>query len=143
MKVFRVLSLLIHGFVGLGAMAGGMGAMLDPLEPMGTPASLLRNAPFETFFIPGLALFTLIGLGNVVGFIIVLRRPRLLGYVDGMTGATLMVWIIVQCIMMQLVISFHVAFFLIGLVQAFIGTLALFHHRQFPATMVVRFFGAR
>lgn len=143
MKVLRIVSLVIHGFVGLGALAGGTGAMLHPLAPMGTSAELLRNSPFETFFIPGLALFGLIGLGNLAAFVMVLRSPRSLGYADGLSGATLLVWIVVQCVMMQLVNSFHVAFFGIGLVQALFATVALFHHRQFPATMVVRFFGAR
>ena len=131
MKLLRIVALCVHGFVGLGAVAGGLGAMMDPVAPMGTSTELLMNSPFETFFIPGLLLFTTIGLTNLAAFVVLLRWPKSFGYVDGATGATLVGWIVVQCIMLQMINGFHVVFFAIGMLQFAAGTLMLFHHRQF------------
>jgi len=65
MKIINRLLLILHGFVGLGAMGGGMMAILNPDGPGGMAVDVLKNSPFSNFLIPGIILFTVIGLGNI------------------------------------------------------------------------------
>ena len=62
-KIYRLLFAL-HAFVGVGAVFGGLAAITNPKSPLGIPIEILKNSPFNDFLIPGIILFTLIGLGN-------------------------------------------------------------------------------
>ena len=143
MKAIRVLLRILHGFVGIGAAAGGMAAILNPTAPLGAPMSMLENCPFDTFLVPGILLFGVIGVGNLTALAVSLARPRATSYAGCLTGAAMVIWIIVQCIMIQSVISLHVIFFCVGVVQGILGLVLLFRNRQFPANFVVRCFGRR
>lgn len=136
MKVVYRLLLALHAFVGLGAMGGGLMAILNPQGPGGMPVDALKNSPFTDYLIPGMILFTVIGLGNVFGAATVLLKSRFQGYISSVFGWALVIWIIVQCIMLQSIVSLHVIFFAIGLVQAALAMLLLFQQRLFPANLV-------
>ena len=41
----------LHAFVGLGAIGGGLAAILTPLEPLGVSTELLSNSPFNNYLI--------------------------------------------------------------------------------------------
>ena len=64
-KVYRLLFIL-HLFVGIGAMFGGLAAITNPQAPLGISVEALKNSPFNNYLIPGIVLFTIIGLGNVI-----------------------------------------------------------------------------
>lgn len=117
MKILRILVLVVHLIVGIGALAGGLACILDPIEPLGSPASLLDGSPFSTYLIPGLVLFTLFGIGNIVGAVMALLRHQWHGYLLGLLGGTMMIWIVVQVIIIEAVVFLHVLFFCIGLLQ--------------------------
>jgi hypothetical protein len=142
-KLIRTTIAVLHGFVGIGAMAGGLAAILNPETPLGAPASMLEHTPFSDFLIPGILLFAVIGLGNTALLAIVLARPRIQSYTACVAGGALVVWIVVQCAMLRAIAAPHVIFFFIGAVQVFLGVIVLFRNRQFPANFVVRFFGMR
>ncbi|MDZ7794952.1 MAG: hypothetical protein U5P10_15045 [Spirochaetia bacterium] len=76
MKPVITLLIIIHFFVGIGALAGGYLGMPDPtLASMDAEASkMLKNAPFDDFFIPGLFLFIVIGLMNIAAGITAIRK---------------------------------------------------------------------
>ena len=116
-RIDRIL-FVIHLFVGIGAIGGGLAAILNPYEPLGMPVEALKNAPFSSYLIPGIILFTVIGLGNLAGAAALRIRSRFRGYVSSVLGWTLAIWIVVQCIMLQDVVFLHVLYFLIGIVQA-------------------------
>lgn len=110
--------LALHLFVGIGALGGGLAAILDPHEPLGMPAEALKNAPFSDYLIPGIILFTVIGLGNLAGAFALRNRWKVRGYSSIVLGAVLVIWIVVQCIMLQAVAFLHVLFFVIGAAKA-------------------------
>ena len=134
--VYRALFIL-HVFVGLGAMGGGMMAILNPQGPGGMPIDSLKNSPFSNFLIPGIILFTIIGLGNIFSAITILFKSRVQGYISSVFGWALVIWIIVQCIMLNIVIYLHVIFFIIGLVEAILSMIILFENRLFPANIIL------
>lgn len=135
-RVFRLLFIL-HTFVGIGAMGGGMMAILNPQGPGGMPKDALINSPFNDFLIPGIILFTVIGLGNVFCALSILLKSKYQGYISSIFSWALVIWIIVQCIMLRMVVSLHVIFFIIGLIEAFLSVIILFAQRLFPANTIL------
>lgn len=136
-KVYRSLFIL-HAFVGIGAMGGGMMAILNPQGPGGMPTESLINSPFHNFLIPGIILFTVIGLGNILCVLSIHLKSKYQGYISSIISWALVIWIIVQCIMLQAVVSLHVIFFIIGLAQAFLSFIILFAQRLFPVNIALR-----
>lgn len=85
---------------------------------MGT--EVLKKGPFTTFFIPGLFLFTVIGLGHLISFIATIKRMGFHLLLSGSVGIALMSWIVIQCYMMQTVNILHVVFFIIDFIETYI-----------------------
>lgn len=132
MKALHRILFGLHLLVGVGAMAGGFAAISNPQSPLGAPVDMLKYSPFSNFLIPGILLFAVIGIGNVVSAVFVKRNPWYFPYVSSVFGWALVIWILVQCILLRSVVFLHVLFFLIGLVQASIAMFFLFHRRLFP-----------
>jgi hypothetical protein len=110
-KVLHRVLFGLHLLVGIGAMAGGFAAISNPQSPLGAPVDMLKYSPFSDFLIPGILLFGIIGIGNVVSTVFVQRNPWYLPYVSSVFGGALVIWIVVQCIMLRSVAFLHVLFF--------------------------------
>lgn len=121
MKKISVSLIVLHYFVGLGALFGGSAAVINPQSPMGMSVDALKNSPFSTFLIPGLFLLLVLGGGNLAGIAISRKFPVLKGYIAGFMGAVLIAWIVIQCILLQAVVFLHILFFIIGAVQGCLG----------------------
>ena len=88
---------VLQAFIGVGAVAGGLGLALDPSgEGLGIPLDLLEETPFATFLIPGIVLFAVNGLGSLTGAIASFARHRYAGHAATALGAFLIAWILVQ-----------------------------------------------
>lgn len=138
MRLMLRLTAFLHGFIGIGAMVGGLGAIMDPNSPMGTSVDMLKVSPFENFLIPGIILFGLIGLGNLFALLLYFRKPGFRGYGAGFMGGALICWIIVQCIMLQGVGFLHVLFLLFGLAQGIFAIFILYSKKQFPMPLILK-----
>lgn len=135
MKTWHRVLFALHLFVGFGAMAGGWAAISQPIEPLGVPMELLEHSPFEDYLIPGIILFTVIGIGNIACAVIMLLKWKYNGYSSSIISFGLMIWIIVQCIMLRTIAFLHVLFLFIGLIQAVLSLSILAEKRQFPMTL--------
>lgn len=135
-NVFRALFIL-HLFVGLGALGGGLMAMIFPEGPAGMPNDALQNSPFTNYFIPGLILFTVIGLGNIFSAVMIKLNPKFQGYISNIFSWALVIWIIVQCIMLNTIAVPHVLYFFIGLAEAALSVYVLFKQRLFPVNLLL------
>ena len=111
MKTIYMTLVILHFFVGIGALFGGGAAILDPVEPLGVPAELLESSPFSNYFIPGLILFIVIGLGSIGSGITAVKKSLYQGYFSSVSSWALMIWIVVQCLMIRAVAFPHVLFF--------------------------------
>ena len=138
-RVYRLLFGL-HIFVGIGAMMGGLAAITNPWQPLGVPIKILKNSPFSSFLIPGIILFTVIGLGNVISAYMFHFKSKIQGYVSSIFSWALVIWIIVQCIMLNTVAFLHILFFTIGLIQAGLSMIILFDKRLFPANLILNYY---
>lgn len=102
MNVIRTGLVVLHWFVGIGAVAGGLAGVVDPTgASVGITVEALERGPFRDFFIPGLFLLLVLGVGNLVAGALLLRRQ---GRTAGLTSlglfAVLALWIIVQVYVM-------------------------------------------
>lgn len=138
MKIVYRLLLTLHIFVGIGALAGGLAAITNPENPLGVPSEALKNSPFNNFLIPGIILFSVIGLGNLLGATAIFLRIKFQSYISIVIGGALVIWIVVQCIMLRSVVQLHVIFFIIGLVEAVLSAIILFRQRLFPANLILK-----
>nr|WP_319474229.1 hypothetical protein [uncultured Sphaerochaeta sp.] len=136
MKLLRLLLLLIHVFVGFGALAGGYACLVDPVTPLGATTDMLQGSPFSNFLIPGIVLFGLFGFGNLFSIILLLRQSKYFGYVAGLLGGSMIVWIVVQALIIKTVVFLHVLFFTIGAIQGFIGLVLLYKEKLFPWSLI-------
>jgi len=110
-----------HFFVGIGALFGGGGAILNPLSPMGISVDVLENSPFNSFLVPGIILFVIIGLGNIFAAVILFKNYDYSFYISHFMGLVLAGWIVVQCVMMRTINFLHIIYFIIGGVEMLIS----------------------
>lgn len=142
MKAIYRLQFLIHLVVGLGALAGGYGAVSNPSAPMGMPAEALEKGPFTSFLIPGLFLVIVLGLGNLASAFLAARKSRLSGYSSGAMGAVLVAWIVVQCWILQSIVALHAIFFAVGAVQGLLALALLWLRGDWPLGLLKERFAA-
>ena len=64
---------VLDGFLGVTAVLGGL-ALLFRVPFATPPADLLAGSPFDSYFIPGLALLVLVGGGGVLAATLLARR---------------------------------------------------------------------
>lgn len=140
MKIVYRLLFTLHWFVGIGAVAGGLAAIINPHEPLGMPVEALRNSPFSDFLIPGIILFAVIGLGNIFSALMFRLKSRFQGYISSVFSWALAIWIVVQCIMLNAIVFLHILFFIIGLIEAVLSMIILFKQRLFPTNIVLKFY---
>ncbi|SEO44139.1 hypothetical protein SAMN04488134_107149 [Amphibacillus marinus] len=114
---------VLHFFVGLGALVGGIPAILDPANPMGMPDDALQNGPFQSFLIPGLFLSLVLGCANLLAGIITIREGSYAHYANMLMGLILCLWIIIQCYVLWDIVFVHVVYLIIGFIQLLLGYL--------------------
>jgi len=69
--------LIVLGFLSIGAIGGGAVLIISPSgELMGLPVSSFKNMPFNSFLIPGIILFLVLGLVPLLLIIALLKKPE-------------------------------------------------------------------
>lgn len=113
----------IHLFVGIGALAGGIMAFYSVEHDILNLSAdtMLQRGPFESFLIPGLFLFFIIGVGNLLAAWQVYTKSNHLRVISGCLGLILCMWILVQCYVLNGINALHVIYFLIGCLQIFLA----------------------
>lgn len=139
MKFIYRAQFILHIIIGLGAMAGGTAAITNPASPMGMPVEVLHGY-FESFLIPGLFLFFVLGLGNLVCAMLFRVKAPIQGYSSGLIGAVMVIWIIVQCLILRDVVALHVIFCAFGLVQGALALVMLGEKRLFPLNIILNIY---
>jgi len=90
-----VLSLEV--FLGVGAIGGGLALIVGPRgEILPLPLAPLRGSPFETYLVPGLILFGVLGLGPLIAARLVWLRHPLAPIVAVGVGIALLIWVAVE-----------------------------------------------
>ncbi len=118
----RVLLIVIQAFLAITALPAGLMLMWAPDgHLLQLPPAVLTNAPFTDFFWPGAVLFTVLGLGHVLGVVLTLRRASLAGPGALVLGTGTVIWIMVQVIMTEPLFWMQGVISGLGLVEALAG----------------------
>lgn len=91
-------------FIGLGAVAGAVGMLVDPSgKALGMDAMLpyfqvlpFADVLFQNFVFSGFALLIVNGISNLTAAVLLLMHKRAGDYLGGVFGITLMLWICIQ-----------------------------------------------
>jgi uncharacterized BrkB/YihY/UPF0761 family membrane protein len=89
--------LILVLFQGLSGIAGGFGLMLDPTgASMNIPLRWLEGSLFQSYLIPGIVLFTVLGLFPLACFVGLLKRWRMAWLGALLIAVALIIWIFVE-----------------------------------------------
>ncbi len=99
-------AMALLAFLAVGAFFGGWELMHPAADGsgLGMPAEWIQSTPFGTWFIPGLILFTVFGVGSTVTLFAAIFRHWTAPYLTFAIGAGQMIWITVELIAVQ---KFH------------------------------------
>lgn len=76
-KVTRNILIFLLFFLGVGAIGGGGVLIISPTgEMIGMPLSILKGSPFNSFLIPGIILFLILGIAPFLVVFGLLKKPE-------------------------------------------------------------------
>jgi hypothetical protein len=83
--------------LSIGAIGGGIALMAGPRgEVLPLPVSALAGSPFVDYFVPGVILFIVLGLGPLGAAVPAWRRHPAAPFLTVGVGGALLIWLIVQ-----------------------------------------------
>ena len=95
------LAVVLEIFLGVGALFGGGAFILAPDgHLLGMPTKLLAGSPFPSFLVPGIILFTFVGLAPLQAAAITVRRQALAPLAAVAVGLTLIGWVSVEMVVL-------------------------------------------
>ena len=109
-------------FIGLTAIAGGFGLVSDPSgTKMNLPLEWLSNSPFTNYFVPGLVLLIVNGVGNFFAGIVTFLRSRYAGNMAVALGTFLILYIIIEVWVVGLVNFLQPLYLILGITELMLG----------------------
>jgi hypothetical protein len=92
-----IVAVVLEVILGLGAFGGGLALILGPHgEILPLPVSALKGSPFDSYFEPGLILFTVLGVGPLAVALLAWRRRRWAPLLTLGVGCALLIWMAVE-----------------------------------------------
>ena len=124
-------------FIGIGAVAGASGMLLDPSgKAMGMDAMLpyfqvlpLAEYLYQDYIFPGIALLIVNGLTNLTAAVLLVLKKKTGVILGGVFGVTLMLWICIQFVIFPLNFM-STSYFIFGFCQAVTGYMTWVFSRQ-------------
>ena len=109
-------------FIGLTAIAGGFGLVSDPSgTKMDIPLEWLSNSPFVNYFVPGLVLLIVNGVGNFFAGIATFLRNRYAGNMAVAFGTFLVLFIVTEVWFIGVQTLLQPLYLLLGLTELMLG----------------------
>jgi hypothetical protein len=113
---------VLQAFIGLGAVAGGLGLALEPSGAnLGIPLELLENSPFSSYLVPGIVLLSVNGFGSLLGAAASFMRQPYAGETAMALGVFLVTWIMLQVYWFAGIHWLHALYFGLGLLEFVLG----------------------
>jgi hypothetical protein len=109
-------------FIGLTAIAGGLGLVSDPSgTKMDIALEWLSDSPFSNYFVPGLVLLIVNGLGNFFAGIVTFLRNRYAGNIAIAFGTFLVLFILIEVWFVGAQTLLQPLYLLLGLTELVLG----------------------
>jgi hypothetical protein len=111
-------------FIGLGAVGGGLGLILEPSGAnLGMTVEMLSHSHFSDYLIPGLVLLIVNGLGNIAGCISSFKIFHYASEIALVLGSFLVAWILIQVYWIHTFHWLHGLYIILGIIELAIGLL--------------------
>lgn len=105
----RIIAIVWLVIIGLNALAAGYSFMAEPTgKDLGIPLSYLQFSPFDNYFIPGMFLFTTIGIFCMIAAFMGFKKHSLFPHALFVQGCILFGWIIIQIALVRDINALHV-----------------------------------
>lgn len=115
MKVFRYIAMLLLLFNGISAVFGGYVLIDDPTGGgMQMPVELMKTGPFRDYLIPGIYLFSVLGVGSLVVLFMVIFHTRYHTQAVLFEGLATIAWIVTQMIVVQDIVLLQIVYLSVG-----------------------------
>lgn len=122
MKIIRIFSIILLLFTSLGALIAGYLFIADPSgSKLHITVDWLKHSPFDNFLIPGIVLFIVNGLLNLIAAVFTVFELKNYGKLIIIQGGLLIGWITIQVIMLQKMNFLHYNFLVIGILLLIFG----------------------
>ncbi|MDI6697132.1 MAG: hypothetical protein QME21_18960 [Anaerolineales bacterium] len=92
-KAMRILLGILTAFLGLTAIAGGVGLLTGVAAP---PVEVLAGSPFNDYTLPGLALLFLVGGSGLTAAYLTARRWRYAPLACAAAGAIIVIYEVIE-----------------------------------------------
>lgn len=115
LRALKYFSIALLFIIAINALVAGGLMIVDPSgSTLGLSPQYLETSPFETFLVPGIILFMVNGVMNVIAGIVTIKEKIYYPYLIMFQGMLLSGWIVVQVRMVHDLNSLHIIMFLIG-----------------------------
>lgn len=103
-------------FTGVTAIAGGAELITWPEGSpwIGLDVAMLEGTPFDDFLVPGLLLFFLVGVPNLVAGVLASRSNRWAEIAGFGAGGALTVWIVTEMVLLQMAHWLQILYLAVG-----------------------------
>lgn len=113
---------IIQAFVGIGAIIYGLLLIVDPSgSKANMPLELLTRSPFTNYFIPGIILFLVNGVGHVFSSVLSFTMNKYAGYAGILFGLALIGWIVVQVLLIGYANFLQPFYLILGIIELIFG----------------------
>lgn len=112
---------ILQALIGLTAIAGGFRLISNPNGIPDFPIEWLSNSPFNNYFIPGLVLLIVIGLGNVLAGTVTFLRKRYSGSIAIVLGIFLILYMAIEVWFVGLRNFLQPLYFILGVIVLILG----------------------
>lgn len=134
----RNILIFLLAVLGIGAIFGGSVLIISPAgEIFGMPLSMLDNSPFKNFLIPGILLFSVLGLAPIGLSLALIKKPEykfaeLFNFYTDMHWAwtyciyiafALIIWIQLQMVFLRAVHWAHTLYMFVAVAIIFVALL--------------------
>lgn len=102
MKTIRIITIALLLLIAVNALIAGYLFIIDPSgSRLQIPVSRLQYSPFTNFLIPGIVLFTVNGVFNLVAAIATIIKLKIYPTLIVWQGIVLIGWIVIQVGLLQ------------------------------------------
>lgn len=112
----------LQALIGIGALVGGFMLLIDPSgSKLGLPIELIEGSPFSDFLIPGIFLFSVNGVGSMIGAGFSFAKRQYAPQIAIILGALLVAWILIQVLIIHSLSWMHFLYFGLGVIELVYG----------------------